>query len=100
MRFAQGPEGIVQEPCTVDVHPGGGRHTQIASISFAVEQIATETIAKQRAVHMQLRVVGHLHQRRTIVSRESSPGSFRDCVSPRDRASPTKDNFITRPFVG
>lgn len=71
MCFTQGPEGFIQEPRTVDVHPGGWCDTQISYISIAAEQISAKTNAQQCAVHMQQRVVGHLYQRRTIVSRES-----------------------------
>jgi len=70
MCFAQGPEGIVQEPCTVNVHPGGWCDTQISYVSIAAEQIAAKTNTQQCADHMQQRAVGHLYQRRTIVSRE------------------------------
>jgi hypothetical protein len=61
MRTAQGPQGRVKKSCAIDVRPGSRFGAQVSSVPVAVKQVSAETDAGQRDIHVQQRVVGHLH---------------------------------------
>lgn len=60
MHVAQKPQRNIQEPCADYVHPRGRTAAQMSFVPFEIEQIAAETVAGWRVVHMQQRVVSHL----------------------------------------
>lgn len=66
---AQGPQRDIEESSSDDVRPGGGSGTQVPFVPVEVKQVAAETDTRECVFSMQQRMVSHMYQRHTIVSR-------------------------------